>query len=52
MKMDLNDLQNLPIWNIPNIHFIVSSNLNIDHPNVSIIEKDYIETQNYIAACD
>jgi len=52
MKMDLNDLQNLPIWNSPKIHFIVSSNLNIDHPNVSIIEKDYIETQNYIAACD
>lgn len=52
MKMDLNELQNLPIWNSPNIHFIASSNLNIDHPNVSIIEKDYIETQNYIAACD
>ena len=52
MKMVLNDLQNLPIWNSPNIHFIVSSNLTIDHPNVSIIEKDYIETQNYIAACD
>ena len=52
MKMDLSDLQNLPIWNSPNFHFVVSSNLSIDHPNVSIIEKNYIETQNYIAACD
>lgn len=52
MKMDLTDLQNLQIWNNPHIHFIVSSNLSIDHPNVSIIKKDYIETKNYIAACD
>ncbi|KKI93254.1 hypothetical protein WQ54_05310 [Bacillus sp. SA1-12] len=52
MKMELNELQNLPIWKSSNTHFIISSNLNIEHPNVSKIPNDYLETQNYIAACD
>jgi len=52
MKMHFKAIQNLPILNSPNIHFIVSSNLFIEHSNVSIIAKDYFETQNYIAACN
>ncbi|MBZ5749051.1 glycosyltransferase [Metabacillus rhizolycopersici] len=52
MKMELTDLQNLSLWNSPDIHFIVSSNLNINHSNVSRIPHEYMETQNYMAACD
>ncbi|WP_191566675.1 glycosyltransferase family protein [Metabacillus idriensis] len=52
MKLDLPLLNDLSIWNNPNIHFIISSNAAIQHPNVTRIPGDYTETQNYIAACD
>ncbi|MEH7226709.1 glycosyltransferase [Bacillus sp. JJ1566] len=52
MKMDLDNLKRLQIWNSYDTHFVVSSNLPITHPNVSHVPKEYIETQNYIAACD
>jgi len=52
MKMKIHDLQKLQIWNSPDTNFIVSSNLQIDHPNVFKIPHDYLETQNYIAACN
>lgn len=45
-------LERLPIWDSPNCMFIVSSNVQVQKPNVFSIPKDYIESQNYIAAAD
>ncbi|WP_449537867.1 glycosyltransferase [Ferdinandcohnia sp. Marseille-Q9671] len=52
MKMDLEDIEKLPIWNSPEIAFIVSSNIRVNKSNVFSIPEDYIESQNYIAASD
>jgi uncharacterized protein (TIGR00661 family) len=52
MKIDVGQLERLPIWDSPNCMFIVSSNVQVNRPNVFSIPKDYIESQNYIAAAD
>jgi UDP-N-acetylglucosamine transferase subunit ALG13 len=52
MKIDIEQLERLPIWDSPNCNFIVSSNVQVNRPNVFSIPKDYIESQNYIAAAD
>lgn len=41
-----------PLWSTDNCKFIVSSHVDINHPNVYKIPNTYIETQNYIAASD
>lgn len=40
------------LWSTEGCKFIVSSHINISHPNVFRIPNDYTETQNYIAASD
>jgi len=52
MKVDIGTLSELPIWQSPNCKFIVSSNVNVDHPNVYRIPKNAVETQHYVAAAD
>lgn len=52
MKIDIEQLERLPIWDSPNCVFIVSSNVQVKRPNVFPIPKDYLESQNYIAAAD
>jgi uncharacterized protein (TIGR00661 family) len=52
MKIDIEQLERLPIWDSPNCTFIVSSNVQVQRPNVFSIPKDYIESQHYIAAAD
>ena len=52
MKVDIGTLAELPIWQSPNCKFIVSSNVNVNHPNVYHIPKDAVETQHYVAAAD
>jgi uncharacterized protein (TIGR00661 family) len=43
---------NSSLWSTENCKFIVSSHVDINHPNVFKIPDDYTETQNYIAASD
>ncbi|WP_148630538.1 glycosyltransferase family protein [Bacillus sp. E214] len=50
MKIDLDLLESLPIWDSPNVSFIVSTNVKVIRENVYQVPIDYIETQNYIAA--
>ncbi|MCF6794995.1 hypothetical protein L1M59_02545 [Bacillus sp. ET1] len=52
MKVDIGTLSEMPIWQSPNCKFIVSSNVNVNHPNVYHIPKDAVETQHYVAAAD
>jgi len=52
MKVDIGTLSELPMWKSPNCKFIVSSNVNVNHPNVYHIPKDAVETQHYVAAAD
>ncbi|KIP21015.1 hypothetical protein JV16_01740 [Anoxybacillus ayderensis] len=52
MKIDVGQLEHLPIWDSPNCMFIVSSNVQVKRPNVFAIPKDYLESQHYIAAAD
>ncbi|MFE0623416.1 glycosyltransferase [Priestia aryabhattai] len=52
MKVDIGTLSNLPIWQSPNCKFIVSSNVDVTHPNVYKIPQDETETQHYVAAAD
>ncbi|WP_026692793.1 glycosyltransferase [Peribacillus kribbensis] len=52
MKMNMQDLSKLKIWESPNCKFIVSSNTSIQRPNITKIPKDYIHSHNYIAAAD
>ncbi|OAN14373.1 hypothetical protein [Exiguobacterium undae] len=40
------------LWSTEGCKFIVSSHIDISHPNVFRIPNDYTETQNYIAASD
>jgi len=52
MKVDIGTLSELPIWQSPNCKFIVSSNVDVTHPNVYKIPQDETETQHYVAAAD
>ncbi|MGG1885884.1 glycosyltransferase family protein [Priestia megaterium] len=52
MKVDVEKLNELPIWKSSNCKFIVSSNLNIQHSNVYKISKNETETQYHVAAAD
>jgi uncharacterized protein (TIGR00661 family) len=52
MKIDVGPLNEYKIWDSSNCVFIVSSNMDIDRPNVIKIPNDYLESQNYIAASD
>ncbi|MBT2661606.1 glycosyltransferase [Bacillus sp. ISL-45] len=50
MKVDQATLDLLPIWDSPDIEFVVSSNVPVIRENVQQIPLDYVETQNYIAS--
>jgi UDP-N-acetylglucosamine transferase subunit ALG13 len=52
MKIDVGSLNELPIWDSPNCVFLVSSNVQVNRPNVFQIPGDYLESQNFIAASD
>ncbi len=54
MKIDhSNQLDNnSSLWSTEGCKFIVSSHVDINHPNVVRIPDDYTETQNYIASSD
>lgn len=52
MKVNIETLSELPIWQSPNCKFIVSSNINVNHPNVYHIPKNAVETQDYVGAAD
>ncbi len=52
MKMDLQFLEQLPLWDNQDCMFIVSSNININRQNIIQIPPWYLESQNYIAACN
>jgi hypothetical protein len=52
MKIDVGTLEELTIWDSLNCVFLVSSNVEVDRPNVFQIPNDYLESQNYIAASD
>ncbi|WP_455930923.1 glycosyltransferase [Priestia aryabhattai] len=52
MKVDIDTLAELPLWHSPNCKFIVSSNVQVRHPNVYKIPEGEIETQHYVAAAD
>ncbi|WP_179884108.1 glycosyltransferase family protein [Priestia megaterium] len=52
MKVDIGTLSELAIWQSPNCKFIVSSNVNVNHPNVYHIPTNAVETQYYVAAAD
>ncbi|MDM5340533.1 glycosyltransferase [Fictibacillus enclensis] len=51
MKIELN-MADWPLWDNENCVFVVSSHMNIQHPNVVNIPAAYTEVQNYIAAAD
>ncbi|MGG1678247.1 glycosyltransferase family protein [Neobacillus sp. NRS-1170] len=52
MKIAVDILEKLPIWNSPNCVFLVSSNVEVNRSNVFHIPNDYLESQNFIAAAD
>ncbi len=52
MKIDVRELEGLPIWEHPDCHFIFASNLKLDRPNVTTIPKEYVESQHFVAASD
>lgn len=52
MKIDKEMIEHFSFWNSPDCVFITSSNINIRKDNVYSIPKDYLESQNYIAASD
>ncbi|MEH7373556.1 glycosyltransferase family protein [Neobacillus drentensis] len=52
MKIGVGPLEQLPIWDSPNCVFLVSSNVQVNRPNVFQIPSDYLESQNYIATSD
>ncbi|MFJ5759261.1 glycosyltransferase [Neobacillus sp. NPDC093182] len=52
MKIGVDSLEQLPIWDSPNCVFLVSSNVHVNRKNVFQIPTDYLESQNYIAASD
>ncbi|WP_340597887.1 glycosyltransferase family protein [Priestia megaterium] len=52
MKVNIGTLSELAIWRSPNCKFIVSSNVNVNYPNVYHIPTNAVETQYYVAAAD
>ncbi|WP_180229493.1 glycosyltransferase family protein [Priestia megaterium] len=52
MKVDIGTLSELAIWQSPSCKFIVSSNVNVNYPNVYHIPTNAVETQYYVAAAD
>lgn len=52
MKVDIGTLSELAIWQSPNCKFIVSSNVNVNYPNVYHIPTNAVETQHYVAVAD
>ncbi|SES79974.1 hypothetical protein SAMN05421676_101483 [Salinibacillus kushneri] len=52
MKIDIEKLDKLPIWNSEDCVFLVSSNMKINKQNVFKVPLNYTESQNYIAASD
>ncbi|KSU82084.1 Glycosyl transferase family 1 [Fictibacillus enclensis] len=51
MKIELN-MADWSLWNNENCVFVVSSHIDIEHPNVVKVPADYTEVQNYVAAAD
>ncbi|WHY71984.1 glycosyltransferase [Fictibacillus enclensis] len=51
MKIELN-MAEWPLWNNEDCVFVVSSHMDIQHPNVVKVPADYTEVQNYVAAAD
>lgn len=52
MKIDLGEINSLPLWNLDDCIFVVSSNMDIEHPNVHKIPSAYTEVQHYVSAAD
>ncbi|MCG7385013.1 hypothetical protein [Paenibacillus sp. ACRRY] len=52
MGIELTDLPNMKLLKNENFIFIVSSNMGISGPNIFNIDRDYTETQNFVAASD
>jgi len=52
MKVDIGTLSELAIWQSPKCKFIVSSNVEVNHPNVYHIPTNAVETQHYVAVAD
>lgn len=52
MKVFLDQLEELALWNSPNCIFIVSHNVEVEKENVYQIPLDYTESQHFIAASD
>jgi UDP-N-acetylglucosamine transferase subunit ALG13 len=52
MKIGIDDISKLPIWDSENCLFLVSGNTAVEGKNIVKIPEDVTETQNYIAACD
>ncbi|MDN4523956.1 glycosyltransferase [Fictibacillus fluitans] len=51
MKIELN-MADWPLWNNEDCVFVVSSHMDIEHPNVVKVPAEYTEVQNYVAAAD
>jgi uncharacterized protein (TIGR00661 family) len=52
MNIENELIEQFSFWDSPDCIFITSSNMEVDKDNVYSIPKDYLETQNYIAASD
>ncbi|WP_342044840.1 glycosyltransferase [Bacillus sp. OTU530] len=52
MRIDIGDISNWKLWNNEACRFVVSSNMDVNHPNVVKIPREYTESQNYVAASD
>ncbi|MBD3921508.1 hypothetical protein H8B09_22260 [Paenibacillus sp. PR3] len=52
MSIQINDLQQMAMWNDPTCLFVISSSLDIDGDNIIRIPEDVTESQNYMAMCD
>ncbi|AZB44660.1 hypothetical protein CEF21_21515 [Bacillus sp. FJAT-42376] len=52
MKIDGVDVRDFPLWDSPGCRFIVSSNVEIHHPNVWRIPEWENDVHHYIAAAD
>ncbi|WP_462410391.1 glycosyltransferase [Neobacillus sp. Marseille-QA0830] len=52
MKIFMDQLKELPLWDSPDCIFVVSSNVEVHKDNVYKIPEDYTESQHFIAASD
>ncbi|MBP3041416.1 hypothetical protein J9303_18385 [Bacillaceae bacterium Marseille-Q3522] len=52
MRIDIGNISDFPVWNEQDCLFVVSSNMQITHPNVKKIPDHYTEVQNYAAVSD